>query len=118
MIRAGRLRDRCFFQRPVQQEDELGNAYNGWDPIRVAPGDDFIFGNFLPTPGRDAVQAGTLGGTSTGTLRVRSCEVTRSIDSSCRVTIDGVAYQIRGRPIDPDRRNAMVEFTVESGVPT
>lgn len=117
-MRAGRLRDRCFFQRPEQQVDDLGNAYNGWDPIRVADDQDFIWGDFRPTPGRETVMAGRLGGTSTGTLRVRSGTVTRSIDSSCRVLIDGVAYQIRGMPIDPDRRSAMVEFTVEAGVPT
>jgi SPP1 family predicted phage head-tail adaptor len=112
MIRGGEMRCRCRFERPVQQKDRYGNAYDGW-----APGCT-VWGWLKPVSGRDAVKEGRLEATSTGTLRVQASPMTRPIDASYRVWIKDRVYQIRGLPIDVEQRGQEIDFVVEAGVAT
>lgn len=112
MIRGGRMRDRCRFERPVAQKDAYGNAYNGW--VKACE----VWGWFTPTPGSEAAQAGRLESTSTGTLRVQGSPKTALIDASYRVWIKSKVYNIRGLPIDAERRGQEIDFLVEAGVAT
>lgn len=112
MIRGGRMRDRCRFERPVVQKDAYGNAYNGWAEACT------VWGWLTPTPGSEAIVAGRIDAKSAGTLRVQDSPKTRPIDGSYRVWIKGQLYNVRGLPIDGERRGQEIDFMVEAGVAT
>ena len=105
-MRAGRLRTRIRFERPVEKTDELGNAYDGWEALFER------WGDLLPQRGREQVEAGRLESSNLGTLQVRWSADAAALDASHRAVIDGQHWQIRSI-IDPDMRRRTLEMVVE-----
>jgi SPP1 family predicted phage head-tail adaptor len=110
-MRAGRLRNRCEFQRPVVETSPTGNQRKGWESFMK------VWGDLLPQRGREQIEAGRLESQVPGTLQIRFSSVAAQIDASYRVTIGGEPYQIRS-VMDPDMRRRIIEMVVERGVAT
>ena len=108
-MKAGRLRSLCEFQRPVQEINEIGEVFNGWELVTKA------WGDLVPESGREQVKAGRLESDVPGTLEVRYSSDVAGITAENRVIIAGVAYQIR-TVMDPDMRRRRISMLVESGV--
>jgi SPP1 family predicted phage head-tail adaptor len=108
-MRAGRLRNRCQFQRQVEMTSPIGEAYLGWEVVLER------WGDLLPQRGREQLAAGRLESSNLGTLQIRWSQAATDIDASHNVLIDGVEYQIRSI-IDPDRRRRTLELVVETGI--
>lgn len=110
MVRAGQFRDRAVFERsPDGLTDEYGDPTGGWKHLATA------WADFRETPGKEAMAAGRLESTKTGTLRVRASAAMRAIHPGDRVTVRGEAWNIRSLPAQIDRAGAVLEFTVETG---
>jgi SPP1 family predicted phage head-tail adaptor len=106
---AGPLRKRVTFEREMRTEDAGGGAAVAWgDPLTV-------WGQFQPERGAERLSSGRLESALAGVLRIRSSDAARQITADQRVTIDGIAHQIRSIA-NPDQRNRMIEMTVERGV--
>lgn len=110
-MRAGRLRNRVEFQRPVEMTSPIGEAYLGWETVARR------WGDYRPERGREKLEAGRLESSNAGTLQVRFDSVTKDVTAEHRVLLDGVAMQIRSA-MDPDMRRRTIEFVVEVGVAT
>ena len=107
---AGPMRKRVTFERELRTTDEGGGSALDWAEATT------VWAQFVPERGAERVAAGRLAAPQAGTLRVRSSSLVRNITMAHRVTIDGVAHQIRGMG-NPDQKNRFIEFTVERGVP-
>lgn len=110
-MRAGRLRNRCHFERPTVETSPTGNQRRGWESHAT------LWGDLLPQRGREQLEAGRLESSVPGTLQIRYSSVAAQIDASYRVTINGEPYQIRS-VMDPDMRRRLIEMVVERGVAT
>jgi head-tail adaptor len=111
MASAGSLDRRCVFERRAATSDAYGNVNVGpWAPVVT------VWGALTEKPGREAVAAGRLENSALGELRIRDSAAARGILASDRVTISGVAYQVRD--IRPPQRWGMIEIVVERGVAT
>lgn len=108
-MRAGRLRNRVEFQRPVEMTSPIGEAYRGWETVARR------WGDLLQMRGREQLAAGRLQSEVPGTLQVRYDSVTKEITPDHRVLIDGAEYQIRSI-VDVDMRRRTLEMVVETGV--
>lgn len=115
-MRAGDFRERARFERdPSQQSDaeglvdDYGNPISEW--IEIAT----VGANLRETPGREALAAGRLESTKTGTLRVRASSLTRGISAVDRVFVRNSYWNIRSEPIQVDDRGMVLEFMIETG---
>jgi SPP1 family predicted phage head-tail adaptor len=108
-MKAGRLRNRVEFRRPVEMTSPLGEAYRGWETVARR------WADYIPQRGREQLEAGRLQSEVPGTLQVRFDSVTKDIAAEYRVMIDGVEHQIRS-VMDPDMRRRTIEMVVERGV--
>lgn len=106
---AGRLNKRVTFERNVTAPDEGGGSTSAWTGVAT------VWGGFQPERGRERLEAGRLEAAVAGTLTVRSSSMTRAIDASCRVVIDGDRYAIRSI-VDPTQKREWLEMVVEKGV--
>lgn len=106
----GKLRDRVTFERQAAGSDDFGNTATGtWATFTE------VYGGFAPESVSERLEAGRLEAAVAGRLMVRSTAKTRAITEADRVVIDGTTYNIRSI-VNRDRRNYMLEMTVERGV--
>lgn len=112
-MRAGRLRNRVEFQRPVSEVSPIGESTNGWEFVCRR------WAEFVPYSRKagETVAAGRLEAVLPGTLTCRFSKQLAEVDESFRVVIDGKPYQIRAI-YQTDMRDRMIEMTVEAGVAT
>lgn len=106
-MRAGTLNKRVVFQRFASIPDGAGGAIRTWTDFTT------VWAQFSPERARERIQQGRLASAQAGVLRIRSSSITRQIDDTFRVVLDGVVMNIRSA-INPDQRNDMIEFSVET----
>lgn len=112
MTRAGQLRERVTFQAEQRTPDGAGGAALAWEPVLT------VWGQYVPRSAREAVDAGRLQESESGTLTVRASSETRAITSAHRVLIRGVPYALQGGPTNYDGRGESLDFIVTRGVAT
>jgi SPP1 family predicted phage head-tail adaptor len=106
-MKAGTLNKRARFQSLVSTPDGGGGFTTDWvDYVTV-------WAQLSPERAREKIQQGRIADNQAGVLRVRSSTATRLIDGTYRVLVDGVTFNIRAH-INPDQRNDMIEFAVET----
>jgi len=106
-MRAGTLNKRATFQRYTSVSDGAGGSTKSWvDYVTV-------WAQLSPERAREKSQQGRIADNQAGVLRIRSSSVTRLIDQTHRVVVDGVVYNVKSN-INPDGRNDMLEFVVET----
>ena len=72
-----------------------------------------MWAQFSPERAREKIQQGRIASAQAGVLRVRSSTDTRLITDKHRVIVDGTTFNVRGHA-NPDQRNDMLEFVVET----
>ena len=72
-----------------------------------------VWAQFSPERAREKIQQGRIASAQAGVLRVRSSTDTRLITDKHRVIVDGTTFNVRGHA-NPDQRNDMLEFVVET----
>lgn len=109
-VRAARLFEAVSFGRSDEVQDEYGGISRAWVTMFETRAE------FIYNRGTEAVQAGSLQGTATFKVKVRSSIQSRALttDSRMRDIRRGVEYQIR--EVDAISDRAMVYLVVESGV--
>jgi SPP1 family predicted phage head-tail adaptor len=109
MTRAGTLRDRATFQRPVPGDDGYGGVITSWaDYITV-------WADIRETVGKERVEAGRIEAASTATVRVHASTQSRALTEADRMVARGWTWNIRSIvPVGNDR--AMIDLLVERGV--
>lgn len=111
MPRAGRFRERAVIERDTGTgTDAYGQPAESWQVVGRP------WAHFRETLGKEAIEAGRLEGTATGTLRLRYSAFSAGIGSADRVRIRGRLWNIRGQAIQIDNRNRVIELRVEAGV--
>lgn len=108
MARIGSLRSRVTFQAASYAADGGGGSAVSWSDVVT------VWGQFMPARGRERVNAGRLEDNDSGVLMVRSSSEVTGITTEHRVTVDGVAYNIRSIT-NPDRRSRFLEMVVDKG---
>lgn len=110
-MKAGKLRNRVEFQRPVSEVSPIGESTNGWAFFCER------WAEFVPYSRKagETVAAGRLEAVLPGTLTCRFSKQLAEVDESFRVVIDGENYQIRAI-YQTDMRDRELSFTVEKGV--
>lgn len=111
MARAGLMRDRVRLERETEQPDGGGGYVLGWFLVAT------VWGQLVPERGRERVEGGRMEASVGAVLRVRYSSDLVDLTAGWRAVIDGVAYNIRS-VTQPDRRNRIIEMTVERGVAT
>lgn len=106
-MKAGPLNKRARFESQQRVSDGAGGSTLSWQAYVT------VWAQLSPERAREKIQQGRIADTSAGVLRVRSSSVTRLIDGTYRVAVDGVTYNVRGAS-NPDQRNDMIEFVVET----
>ncbi|CAM5401845.1 hypothetical protein AFEL58S_02047 [Afipia felis] len=106
-MRAGSLNKRATFQYSVLTSDGAGGSTKTWAEFAT------VWAQYSPERAREKIQQGRLADNQAGALRVRSSGATKQINSTFRVVVDGVIYNIRSS-INPDQRNDMIEFTIDT----
>jgi head-tail adaptor len=110
--RSQRLRSVVRFETERRVDDGQGGALPGkWRALGEYRGE------YRPEPGREAIAAGHLEGSSLGRLWVRWTQLLASdLDTSARAIIDDVPHQIRGIRDSENQRHRMLELVVEKNV--
>lgn len=113
MVAAGHFRDPAKFQRlsDTEAHDQYGQPTDVWETL------DTVRGDLRETPGREALAAGRMEGTKTGTLRVRYSTMMAQVKPFDRVVIRGETWNIRSLPAQVGRTREVLEFRVETGGP-
>lgn len=106
-MKAGSLNKRATFQRFTSVSDGAGGTTNTWEDFTT------VWAQFSPERAREKIQQGRIASSEAGVIRVRSSSTTRQIDDTFRVVLDGVTYNVRSN-LNPDQRNDMIEFAVET----
>jgi SPP1 family predicted phage head-tail adaptor len=106
-MRVGSLNKRVTFQRFTTTSDGAGGSIRTWADFAT------VWGQFSPERARERIQQGRIASAQAGVLRIRSSNVTRQIDDTFRVLVDGVTMNIRS-VINPDQRNDMIEIAIET----
>lgn len=115
--RAGDLRARVGFYRPVTTDDGFGNTQIGFDKPAFPP----VAAQIVPKLGGESVLQGRLAGTNYVNITVRASSDTRLIDTSWKARDEraGIDYNIRSI-IDPNqgtpRSGRFLEMLCEQGV--
>ncbi len=107
---AGRLRDRCAFQKEQNTADGAGGNATTWQTQFT------VSGQMIHGATREDREAGRLEASAKWRLKVRSSTDTRTVTAEWRVLIKGVPYQIRSLGINRDRRDRWLWFDLEEGV--
>jgi SPP1 family predicted phage head-tail adaptor len=107
-MRAGNLRTRCEFQKPVENESPTGNVQKGWALYKT------VWGDLLSRGGREQLAAGRLQSEVPGTLQVRWSTEMDQVTADFRVLINGKPYQIISAA-DRDMRRRTIDFVVMAG---
>lgn len=109
MAAAGKLDQRCVFERRTSAADAYGNVTDGtWAALLT------VWGGLSEKPGREAVAAGRMESSAMASLRIRDSAAARAITAADRVTIGGVVHAIRD--VRPPQRFGVIEMVVERGV--
>lgn len=109
MARAGLMRDRITFQQEREEPIGGGGYELNWHTAAT------VWGQLAPERGSERVEAGRMEASVGAVLRVRYSADTAAITAGWRALIDGEPYNIRS-VTQPDRRNRIIEMTVERGV--
>lgn len=112
MARAGQFRARATFQRrdTAAGLDAYGNpAPAAWADLVT------LWADLRETPGREAIAAGRVEATSTGTLRLRGSAAARDLGAGDRVRIRGGLWSILSDPAWVDGSGAVLELRLERG---
>ncbi|MDF3383360.1 MULTISPECIES: head-tail adaptor protein [unclassified Sulfitobacter] len=109
MMGAGRLRHRADFSRRNEDaRDAMGNpAPATWAPLLT------VWANFRETLGREALAAGRMEGSRTGTLRLRNSAAARGITAADRVTLLDATWEVVSPPAHVDEAGAWLELRLE-----
>lgn len=111
MARAGQFRDRAAFQAEQKVADGGGGSTVAWQTQFT------VWAHLIPQRSREQIEAGRLESSTLATLRVRYSSDTAQITSEWRAVVDAVPYNIIAVS-QPDRRQRIVEMSVERGVAT
>jgi SPP1 family predicted phage head-tail adaptor len=106
-MKAGPLNKRATFQALVTTPDGAGGSTQSWTNYTT------VWAQLSPERAREKIQQGRIADNQAGVLRIRSSSVTRLINDTYRVAVDGVTYDVRSNS-NPDQRNDMLEFIVET----
>lgn len=106
-MKAGTLNKRARFESQVSVSDGAGGSTVSWQEHVT------VWAQLSPERAREKIQQGRIADAQAGVLRVRSSSATRLIDGKYRVVVDGVTYNIKSHS-NPDTRNDMLEFIVET----
>jgi head-tail adaptor len=109
---AGKLRSLLLFQKRAVSDDGYGNEVTG----------DFatVFedaAEIIPRMGTEAVMGARLQGLQPVTIRVRSHDATRSLDSTWRAVDKRTSqvYAITSPPVNTDQQNRFIEMLATIG---
>ena len=110
--KAGDLRERLRFERPVSASDGLGGTVNGFETAFEARG------GYQRLRGSETVQAARLDGRQPTVITIRSFAAARQAGTDWRIVDrgSGEIFNIRSVTETKDRR--WLEFLAESGVAT
>lgn len=103
------MRDRVTLQRPQETPDGGGGFDLDWFTVAT------VWGRFMPERGNERVRAGRIEASVGAVVQVRHSSDVADVAPDWRAVIGGVAYNIRS-VTQPDRRNRIIEMTVERGV--
>lgn len=106
-MKAGSLNKRARFESQTKVSDGAGGSTLSWTEYAT------VWAQLSPERAREKIQQGRITDNQAGVLRVRSSAATRLIDGKYRVVVDGVTYNIKSHS-NPDTRNDMLEFIVET----
>lgn len=110
---SGMYRDAAVFERKDHgATDRFGNPTGGdWQVIFESPA------NLRETLGKEAIAAGRLEASVTGTLRLMASPSSpaRAITAGDRVKVRGATWNILAGPIDPKGLGRELEFTIQRG---
>lgn len=106
-MRAGDMDTRARFEVSVTVPDGGGGTETTWQHFIT------VWAQFSPERARERIQAGRLTSSFAGVLRIRSSSQSREITTRHRVVVGGVTYNIRS-VANPDQRNDMLEFGIET----
>lgn len=106
-MKAGTLNKRATFQRFTSVSDGAGGSTKEWVDYAT------VWAQLSPERAREKIQQGRIADVQAGVLRIRSSPVTRLIDGTHRVIVGGVIYDVKSHT-NPDQRNDMLEFVVET----
>ena len=110
MSRAGRLKDRCTFQKEVKTADGAGGNTATW-------ADQFtVWGDYRPENGMEDLDADRLAESAQSVLIIRSSTQAKTIEPAWRVQIGGESFQIRSQPTDRFRSGLWLEMRIDRGV--
>lgn len=91
----GQLDRRVLLQSRTDTADNLGQPIPTWATFAT------VWAAWSPTTGREQVGAAQLQSLQTGILRIR---YRSDVDSTCRVVLDGVTFEIIAPPTEIGRR--------------
>jgi hypothetical protein len=108
---AGPLRDRLEFQQRTTSDDGFGNTVTGpFATVFTAAA------QLTPLRGGETVMASRLQGMQPLVCRIRSSVASRAVTTAWQVMDrNGVVYQVKSPPADPDGKRAWLEFLIEKG---
>ncbi|WP_170956245.1 phage head closure protein [Cohaesibacter gelatinilyticus] len=109
-MRAGSMRDKVSFQRKTKVSDGGGGHEITWVVIAK------VSGRLSLEKGGERVQAGRIEAPVSGVLVVRYSSDIAGLTSEDKAVIDDIDYNIKGQPVNRDRRKRELEMTVERGV--
>lgn len=72
-----------------------------------------VWARFTPDRAREKILQGRIADNQSGVLLVRSSTITRAINDTYRVVLDGVTYNVRSN-CNPDQRNSTIEMIIET----
>jgi SPP1 family predicted phage head-tail adaptor len=109
MARAGQMRDRITLQRETEVSDGGGGYELGWFTVAT------VWGQLMPERGNERVENGRMEASVGAVLRIRYSSDVAEVSAGWRAVVDGEEYNIRS-VTQPDRRNRIIEMTVDRGV--
>jgi len=110
LMRARRLRTRLQFYRPVEDVSPTGNVELGW-ALHCE-----CWAEFIPTRGRELMEAGRLEPQVPATVRIRFNDTTKQITAAFRAGQAGPEMAVVS-VIAPDQHDRTVELILMTGKP-
>lgn len=108
---AGAMRQKVYFQRRVEVEDDFGNTVADFQTIFTDAAE------FIPLRGGEQVTAARLTGIQPFIVRVRSSIASRAVAADWQIVDarSGVVYAITAPPTNQDQKNAWLDMMVTQG---
>lgn len=92
-----RLRHRVTFKRQSQDSDGYGNVSGEFEPLFT------VWGNVRETPGKERVEAGSVEGIVTCTIRIRDSAQARTITAADQAEARGKVWNLEAPTFVSDR---------------